>query len=38
VSEISCSYFNQILSRDHLYGSHPHADRDLTGFWEISTR
>lgn len=35
VSEISCSYFNQVLSRDYLYGSRPNTDRDVTGFWEL---
>jgi hypothetical protein len=35
VSEISCSYFNQILCRDYLYGSRPNTGRDITGFWEL---
>jgi hypothetical protein len=35
VSEISCSYFNQVLSRDYLYGSRPNTDRDIRGFWEL---
>lgn len=35
VSEISCSYFNQILQRDHLYGSRPNTDRDIFGYWEL---
>jgi len=35
VSEISCSYFNQILSRDYLYGSRPNTDRDVFGYWEL---
>lgn len=37
VSEISCSYFNQILCRAHLFGSRPNTDRDKTGYWEITT-
>lgn len=36
VSEISCSYFNQILCRDYLFGSRPNTGRDKTGFWEIT--
>lgn len=36
VSEISCSYFNQVLSRDYLFGSRPNNDRDITGFWELT--
>jgi hypothetical protein len=35
VSEISCSYFNQVLSRDYLYSSRPNNDRDITGFWTL---
>ncbi|MDQ2074780.1 hypothetical protein RBH20_19825 [Haloarcula sp. H-GB4] len=35
VSEISCSYFNQVLARDYLYGSRPNTDRDIRGFWEL---
>jgi len=35
VSEISCSYFNQILCRDYLYGSRPNNDRQITGYWEL---
>jgi hypothetical protein len=35
VSEISCSYFNQVLCRDYLYGSRPNTGRDMTGFWEL---
>jgi hypothetical protein len=35
VSEISCSYFNQILARDYLYGSRANTNRDITGFWEL---
>lgn len=35
VSEISCSYFNQILCRDYLFGSRPNNNRDLIGFWEL---
>jgi hypothetical protein len=35
VSEISCSYFNQILCRDYLYGSRPNNDRERIGYWEL---
>ncbi len=35
VSEISCSYFNQVLARDYLYGSRANTDRDIRGFWEL---
>ncbi|WP_254832861.1 hypothetical protein [Haloglomus salinum] len=35
VSEISCSYFNQVLARDYLYGSRPNTDRDIYGYWEL---
>jgi len=35
VSEISCSYFNQVLCRDYLYGSRPNTGRDIHGFWEL---
>ncbi|WP_248516309.1 hypothetical protein [Salinarchaeum laminariae] len=35
VSEISCSYFNQVLSRDYLYGSRPNTDREINGYWEL---
>ena len=35
VSEISCSYFNQVLARDYLYGSRPNTGRDIRGFWEL---
>jgi hypothetical protein len=35
VSEISCSYFNQVLSRDYLYGSRPNTGRDIYGYWEL---
>ena len=38
VSEISCSYFNQILCRDYLYGSRPNTGRNMTGFWELPER
>lgn len=35
VSEISCSYFNQVISRDYLFGSRPNTDRTITGYWEV---
>ena len=35
VSEISCSYFNQILSRDYLFGSRQNTDQNKIGFWEL---
>jgi hypothetical protein len=35
VSEISCSYFNQVLCRDYLFGSRPNTDRDIEGFWRL---
>jgi hypothetical protein len=35
VSEISCSYFNQVLGRDYLYGSRPNTPRQVHGFWEL---
>jgi len=35
VSEISCSYFNQVLGRDYLYGSRPNTTRDIFGYWEL---
>ena len=35
VSEISCSYFNQILGRDYLYGSRPNTEREIFGYWEL---
>jgi hypothetical protein len=35
VSEISCSYFNQVLGRDYLYGSRPNTARDIFGYWEL---
>jgi hypothetical protein len=35
VSEISCSYFNQVLSRDDLFGSRRNTERDTVGFWEL---
>lgn len=35
VSEISCSYFNQVLCRDYLYGSRPNTGRNIHGFWEL---
>lgn len=36
VSEISCSYFNQVLSRDYLFGSRQSSPHDITGYWEIT--
>lgn len=36
VSEISCSYFNQILGRQYLYGNHRHAGDERPGFWELA--
>jgi hypothetical protein len=36
VSEISCSYFNQVLYRSYLYGSRPQSSEDITGFWSIT--
>ncbi len=35
VSEISCSYFNQVLSRDYLFGSRPNTDNDIDGYWAL---
>ncbi len=35
VSEISCSYFNQVLCRDYLFGSRPNTDRSIRGFWRL---
>ena len=35
VSEISCSYFNQVLSRDYLYGSRPNTGRTIQGYWQL---
>ncbi|OYR45125.1 hypothetical protein [Halorubrum sp. Ea8] len=35
VSEISCSYFNQVLCRDYLFGSRPNTDRSIAGFWRL---
>lgn len=35
VSEISCSYFNQVLSRDYLYGSRPNTGRSIRGYWQL---
>ncbi len=35
VSEISCSYFNQVLCRDYLFGSRPNTDREIEGFWRL---
>ncbi|MDZ5813144.1 hypothetical protein U4E84_17585, partial [Halorubrum sp. AD140] len=35
VSEISCSYFNQVLCRDYLFGSRPNTDRTIEGFWRL---
>ena len=35
VSEISCSYFNQVLSRDYLFGSRPNNDRNIHGYWDL---
>jgi len=35
VSEISCSYFNQVLSRDFLFGSRPNTDKDIAGYWTL---
>ncbi len=35
VSEISCSYFNQVLSRDYLYGSRPNTERNIRGYWSL---
>lgn len=35
VSEISCSYFNQVLCRDYLFGSRENTDRSITGFWRL---
>ncbi|AEN07746.1 hypothetical protein Halar_0504 (plasmid) [halophilic archaeon DL31] len=35
VSEISCSYFNQVLCRDYLFGSRPNTDQSIEGFWRL---
>ncbi|WP_233265211.1 hypothetical protein [Halomarina oriensis] len=35
VSEISCSFFNQVLSRDYLFGSRPNTDKDIDGYWTL---
>ncbi|WP_323677694.1 hypothetical protein [Halorubellus sp. PRR65] len=35
VSEISCSYFNQVLCRDYLFGSRPNTDRSIEGLWRL---
>lgn len=35
VSEISCSYFNQVLCRDYLFGSRPNTDQSIRGFWRL---
>jgi hypothetical protein len=37
VSEISCSYFNQVLSRDYLYGSRADSPQSLVGYWEVAS-
>jgi hypothetical protein len=35
VSEISCSYFNQVLCRDYLFGSRPNTGRSIKGLWRL---
>ncbi len=35
VSEISCSYFNQVLRRDYLFGSRRNTDYSIKGFWQL---
>ena len=37
VSEISCSYFNQVLSRDYLYGSRANTGRNVHGYWRLGS-
>jgi hypothetical protein len=36
ISEVSCSHLNRNLGRDFLFGSKQMADRNLTGYWELS--
>jgi len=38
VSEISCSFFNQVLARDYLYGSRPGSPKDIIGYWDVTVQ
>lgn len=38
VSEISCSFFNQVLARDYLFGSRPSSPMNLIGYWDVTPK